>query len=50
MVPVIVPHGSRAQFYAVGTSTGYDLFNSTNLGAGETASVLVIVEPGVITL
>jgi len=50
MVPVIQPHGSRAQFYAVGTSTGYDLYNSTNIGAGEIMTVLVIVEPGVNTL
>ena len=50
MVPVIVPHGSRAQFYAVGTSTGYDLYNSTQIQPGETSTVLVIVEPGVVTL
>lgn len=50
MVPVIQPHGSRSDFYAVGTSTGYDLYNSTAIPAGETTSVLVIVEPGVTTL
>ena len=50
LVPVIQPHGSRTDFYAVGTSTGYDLYNGTAIPAGETSSVLVIVEPGVTTL
>lgn len=49
LVPVVQPHGSKFQFYAVPSKTGYDLMNSQTIPPSESATVLVIVEPGVVT-
>lgn len=49
LVPVVQPQGNRGNFFAVASKTGYDLINYTTINPGESASVVVIVEPGVET-
>ena len=49
LAPVVIPHSSRSSLYAVPSKSGYDLINGQVIPAGESVSVLVVVEPGVAT-
>lgn len=48
--PVVHAHASKGSFYAVPNKSGYDLINGQAIAAGDSVTVLVMVEAGVPTL